>query len=387
MVSLVYPDMKTLLSYGGSFDGFASRPILIEEGGSLMEAATKYVDDRAELKWQVGKLKRPSAETIKKYSYALANFLEWCECHHLDWRTIERGDDVTIASVAGYARMMATGAWCRNPKEPLKQETIEYRAAVAQDFLVFASAKGFRRHYHSVPVVGHGAPKPFRDFSEMPDKIQVRSWLEALRRVTPASHWLMPQTIFETGLRRQEVVRLKESDVLSVVRKPDRFQHLRVKHGTKGGKERPIRLRTAYLDRLVQYCLTDRRSAIANFILRKPKEKVPDELFLNPRSGERWNEVQINRLFGLIEPPCPIWSPHVGRHFYACWTLLEFLEEEANLARLDARELVTSTLESWGRPALIRLQRYLGHSHPDTTDLYLQWASEHLRVNRLAELT
>ena len=395
MASLVFPDRDRLVEHGSELLSLAHIPIVLHPSGAVFTEATDYLRDRALMLWRNGRKKRPSAGTVRQTAYDMTTFLDWCDETGVDWRTIERGHDADPRSLVGYARMMADGRW--STKGPVQRATIETRLAIAIDFLSYAAAppRSWRAPFDAAPILGYGQASPSDKRYDVPTKPAVAAWLERLRAETHPAQHLMVQTIFEAGLRREEALALRAHQIPHPdAFKPGPFQHIEVSYGTKGGREpsdpdrigkrRMVRIRTAFVERLHLHKMNprERGAALRVHAERHPTDSAPEHLFLNPETGLPYALSQPNKLFKRGGPaPTSPWTPHMGRHFYACWTLLEFLQEEARLAGLRRGDLIPSTLEALGHASLLRLRAYLGHESSDTTDIYLAWASEHLRIN------
>lgn len=388
MPTLVFPDANKLRELGTEFATLAHVPIVVASSGQLLDEPSDYLRHRALMVWRGGRNIRPSANTVRVLGYDLTTFLDWCDAVDVSWKNIERGQDTIPQSLTGYARMMSDGRWSQTGKA-LDRATIDRRLHTAWDFLAYAADRGWRAPIVGPTIAGYGKTMAHEKTYAIPAKTDVAAWLDRLRGTTKPAQWLMVQMIFEGGLRREEVVRLRASDIPT----PDRFssddhQHLTIRFGTKGGRQpddpthegrpRTIRLRTSFVERLHVHKMSIKER---QGTLSRTGSKAP-ELFLNPQNGEAFSPAQLNKLFNRAAPaPTAPWTPHMGRHFYACWTLLEFLAQEAILSGMGKGALAPAALEAYGKPSLLRLQTYLGHASPDTTDIYLRWASEHLRVN------
>lgn len=394
MSTIVFPDADTLRAHGPQFAALAHIPIVMSGSGELLDEPSDYLRHRALMVWRGGRNIRPSANTIRVLGYDLTSFLDWCAAVETHWKNIERGQDTIPASLTGYARMMSDGRWSQSG-EGLDRATIDRRLHTAWDFLAYAADRGWRTPITGPTIVGYGRAVAQERSYTIPSKTDVLAWLDRLRNETKPAQWLMAQLIFEGGLRREEVVCLRAKDIPTPAQfTADDHQHLTIRFGTKGGrapddpsrsgKPRTIRLRTSFVERLHIHKQSPRER---HGTLSRTGSTAP-ELFLNPANGNAFSPAQLNKIFNRAKPaPAPQWTPHMGRHFYACWTLLEFLAQEASLSGMGKGALAPAALEAYGKPSLLRLQTYLGHSSSDTTDVYLRWASEHLRVNGLKELT
>lgn len=399
LASILFPDPERLAEHGADFSALSHIPVVLHATGAVFSEATDYLRDRALMIWRNGRKKSPSAGSVRQVAYNLSNFLDWCDEMDLDWRVIERGHDADPRSLVGYARMMADGRWADDG--PISRPTIEARLAVAVDFLSYAAAapRRWRGAFDDAPILGYGRVAASDKRHAIPSKREVAVWFDRLRAEVCPAQYLMTQLIFEGGLRREEAVAVRVGQIPSLdAFSPGPYQHVGISYGTKGGRDpadperkgkpRTIRLRTDFVERLYLHIQNpkERPAAVAAFRRRRHGEKVPDHLFLNPETGLPYSIAHPNKLFKRALPaPTEPWTPHMGRHFYACWTLLELLQEEARLAGLRRGDLLPSALKSFGHSSLLRLKQYLGHVSEETTDIYLAWASEHLRINLIEE--
>ena len=399
MAAVLFPDKDRLVEHGSEFSVLSHIPIVLHPTGAVFTEATDYLRDRALMLWRAGRKKSPSAGSVRQTAYNLTNFLDWCGEMDLDWRGIERGHDASPKSLVGYARMMADGRW--SDAGPIARNTIEARLAIALDFLSYSAAaqRKWRAPFDAAPILGYGRVSSSDRRYAVPTRVEVAAWLDRLRGETHPSQWLMTQMIFEAGLRREEAVALRAHQIPEPSAFSDgAYQHIEIIYGTKGGRDpsdpdrkgkaRTVRVRTEFLERLHLHARNprERPASVATFRIAHPEGRVPDHLFLNPDTGLPYSLAQPNKLFQRAAPlPTTPWTPHMGRHFYACWTLLELLQEESHLATLRRGDLLPSTLKEFGHSSLLRLKQYLGHASEETTDIYLAWASEHLRINLVEE--
>lgn len=106
------------------------------------------------------------------------------------------------------------------------------------------------------------------------------------------------------------------------------------------------------------------------------RRNPPTELFLSdftgaPVSAQKFYDAWVNA------PSLPFegWSPHPGRHYWACKTLLIELERMRKQANLMSGSGMPITWITGSATDIIQLiiQPQLGHMDKKTTDMYLGW--------------
>jgi integrase len=96
-------------------------------------------------------------------------------------------------------------------------------------------------------------------------------------------------------------------------------------------------------------------------------------LFLNPRDGARFVGKQLYDAWTGVKLPIPKWSPHQGRHWWACTTLLSELQKHKHFENLSG-ETAVALLESTALSIIrLHIQPQLGHASDSTTMIYLRW--------------
>lgn len=376
----------------------AHLPVVLASSGRVHAEATDYLRDRGLGRWSQASSRRPSANSVRAYAQDLVNFLEFCEWIRVDWRHIERGHDADHASLIGYASHMANGTWSK-AGEGLNPVTIARRPDVAQDFLAYAadSARGWRSPFRPTVIQGFGRRRADAQHMTLPRRQDVDAWLDEIESRSSRANYLMARLIFEGGLRREEVVSIHAGTLPSPAKfdLSDVYQFITIQHGTKGqrdpsdpakvGKARVVRLRNDFVELLHAYRTAPRwrPAAVRRFLEQNPGKLAPKELFLNPKTGAPFAVGHLNEVFDLACPKnrqTEKWSPHIGRHCYACWTLLEFTRETAELTGAESGFLVSGGAEILARGALGRLQAHLGHESDRTTDLYVRWVDDQMRL-------
>lgn len=383
---------------------------LVERGlGLWTPTASRYKDSTEP--------RLPTEQSMRNYADWLANFVEWADVRRVDIKTCSYS-----VHVAGrYQREMLQGTWSRDGKTK-SPTTINLRVQQACDFLGWMVARRLRAAftvpYETVYInvgsatsshgnhrkqvhVRVGKARESKSILTMPTDDQVRQWLDAVR----LADWtiaLMSETILLTAMRREEVVCLrkdllpeKESDwrVVNPLSPPAQQQlALTIQLGTKGptlgrdshgdkiGPARSILVPVSLAKRWQEYLRTTRNGAFAKRLdgvrgakARRERSEGAVHLFLRPQDGERYTGKQLYDGWTQCEGPFAGWSPHKGRHWWACSTLWREMKKQAGRIRVD-NESDAAFLESTAL-SIIRLQisPQLGHLDEATTMRYLRW--------------
>ena len=110
-------------------------------------------------------------------------------------------------------------------------------------------------------------------------------------------------------------------------------------------------------------------------------------LYLHPASGKRYNGDQIYQLWTKVERPAH-WSPHLGRDWWACQYLWQKMQEHAQLIKQlhrvttpDANHPLLHALKDTVLQVIqLEIKPQLRHASYATTEIYLQWLFNRLRV-------
>lgn len=353
MPSVVIPDAERLREHGVA--RLVGVPVLLHDDGGFHAEASAYLRDRALFRWRFGEkrggaAKRvPSEKTLAGAAEDLAHFLDYCAATRIDWRRVEWSGPQSKRSIEGYmtAMRMRRRRVRGEVRVGLAARTIERRVSTAIDFLDFAAGRGWRTSLPILPAI-RLAPKP--GSIEIPDAAEVAAWREAARAryARLAVNRLVIESILEMGLRNEEVCLLRDGDIpRPQAFKPGPYQVILIQYGTKGyrtpgdlekrGKPRKVRVATAWLEELDLYRRTKapwgRKAALARFRAMNPKVPLPKELFLTTTKGTPFTPDYVRLVFdGVGDRPCPGWTPHGGRHFYACRTLVDLIERDRRRA-------------------------------------------------------
>ena len=156
--------------------------------------------------------------------------------------------------------------------------------------------------------------------------------------------------------------------------------------GDKVGPERDILVPLTLARRLHEYRETARRRALirlkARFKGADLTQRMGDpHLFLDERSGEPIGYDRVTNCWRNVEAlPFKGWSPHGGRHWWACMKLWR----ELKLAEADLRargELAGQSLIALATDIIrLEIKDQLGHLDLDTTHRYIRWVARQLGV-------
>jgi integrase len=212
---------------------------------------------------------------------------------------------------------------------------------------------------------------------------------------------LMCETLLGTALRREELCSWRV-DTLPLHKADWRIGDqtapygeqrvlVEIRYGTKGpdyahdcgdkiGPQRSIWIPLSLADSLHAYRLQDRNIALRRWIQRAARmglQKRDDNvvhLFLDENTGERISAKRLYRAWTGVRLPMEGWSPHLGRHWWACSTLWAQLMRHERLWKLG--EASTEELIHTSATNVIRLQiqPQLGHADERTSMRYLDWA-------------
>jgi integrase len=371
-------------------------PVILHDDGQFFHEASSYLRDRSLMRWCAGEgrgkpsLKRPSENTLRNLAGDLTHFFDFCAAVGADWRELGWSTLRGKRSIEGYiSAMRARRHKVRGEMRiGLAPRTIEQRVTNAIDFLDYAASRDWRKLLPTnLPAVDL-PPEP--SSLEIPSPRAIRAWRDAVaeRFEKDVSYHLLIESIMRMGLRREESALLRASDIPNAkALRPGEWQFLIIRYGTKGyrefgdpekkGKKRKVRVSTDWVLKLIDYKNTraswGRRAALAKFRKKNPGAPLPKELFLTTTKGGPITAEYVRLLWDMAGPrPHPSWTPHAGRHFYACMTLVDLIERDRQRAGIPGH-LLLQNVDALGRGAMIELSEYLGHASPSTTDTYLRW--------------
>lgn len=362
----------------------------------------------------------PTPRTMGTYADSLANFLEWAETRKVPLETC----DYTVHLVNGYQAEMRAGQWSGRGKG-LEPTTVNLRVHVASEFLNWMSAKGLRASFN-VPYVMKTVPAPSGTDSKGHQTKKVRSrkgraptkttilnmpqlsdlvlWLERIKKKFDTTCELMCESVLLSAVRREELVCLRV-DTLPMDRREwlianpeaplnEQTLSITIKMGVKGsfygmdnkdkiGPSRTILIPLTLALRWDEYRRTQRNKAFAKWTsgftgsarIKRAKQAV--HLFLREEDGKRFSGKDFYNVWTGVELPAPGWSPHKGRHWWACFVLWREIKK---LKPFDNK--IPNAILEGSALSIIRMtiQPQLGHSLESTTMIYLKWVMNMLSV-------
>lgn len=412
------------------FGKVAHLPFLMDNRPGYHRLGSRYLIDRGLGYWNPAtrgrgpRAGKPTKKTIRNYAYWLANFLEWVEARCL---TVERCDYADHVQ-DGYQLDMLEGRWSANGR-PLEPSTVNARVQQACDFLTWLGDKGGRTPFE-VPTetveikvgsarssVGHRTMEVTRRVGKvrqnkrklrMPSHAQVREWLADVKTRHGEMFALVCESILLTALRIEETVALRmdtlpdepsewhvtnadapedKQEVLVDIKFGAKGPDYAEDHGDKTGPERTILVPLTLAKKWHAYRNRYRNDALKKLVdgAATPKEKKERiagavHLFLHEGTGKRLTADNVYRAWTQAKQPYKGWSPHLGRDWWACSTLLGEMEKLEHLKTMGpgvAAQLIEATAVSVIR---LRIQPQLGHTSESTTLIYLQWVMDYFGV-------
>ncbi|MDA9492404.1 tyrosine-type recombinase/integrase [Bradyrhizobium sp. CCBAU 11361] len=403
MVKIFCPDKTEIEKLG--FASVAHVPVIFDSNEVYCREYNRYLRERAELDWHPSATfyDRPSPRTLSAIAEKLANWISWCETRKITWQT------VTYDDVLRYQDEQDTGAWSKSGK-PLERSTANGRADAVTHFLIWASHRGLRSEFKVTFIldrkqiagrvrtltVRHGRLKePYGqsriDAFKLPHPHGVREWLEAVKTQRGYAKYLACRFILETGARLREVELFPLAGWPTIEKideaayRGDVFVEVKLTRGTKGGRPRTIRV-PIDLARTIRLWSDGPRNKYV-FGLYKRTNRRTDHLFVSDAAAHIGTPIlrhTISKCFAEVTPRPKVWSPHKGRHAFACFFVLYALETEARAHKSTAAAMGVNWVHSRGAEWLKMLQRQFGHVDEDTTQIYLHWLSTALNLTKMA---
>jgi len=400
------PDQERLSARG--FASVAHVPVLFTGTGRYFREANRYLRERATLTWPQDRnpattgyfhssAAYPRPKGLKKVADSLVRFFGWLEANRLDWRAIQYDPDVRL-----FRDDQATGVWSRD-QAPLATSTIESRIDYATDFLRWAAIRELRPPFdipqitryrtfatgtsstRSTKVFVSRAGRARRDpvNLRLPELGELRAWLAQIRARRGYTKTLACRTILASGMRLEEVAQLP-MDFIPM--RPDQWHMMGgavrflIIAGTKFGKSRYVTLPTDLAYELHRFRTTRRINALVKWSKAHRGAKKPTQMFLSsydgsPLSGPTIYDAWISsRIYDG-------WSPHLGRHTWACYQLLAELCAEAQMLQVQPSRMPVSWIEATAQTIIsLSIQPNLGHVSEQTTRIYLQWLRSQLAL-------
>jgi site-specific recombinase XerD len=341
--------------------------------------------------------------SVDTLANALVNFLTYLEVHRRDWRTVSYQD-----LLDRYQKHMRSGEWStlrddNNRRLGLQPSTINQRVDAATNFLLWAADRGLRGNFR-IPLERSRVPESARRIERpqggsrvkvrqnpqqltLPSVVELGEWIEDVLLKHGPTKALACRSIVETGMRLEETASFRawqvpDPDDLD----PDMPASMQIFYGTKGqreigdvelkGKSRTLRFEHSFLVILHDY----KRLLRAKITANRPADVPKSDIFFLANDGSPLGKQAIYRAFTDSDRlPYKGWSPHAGRHAFACMILLRLIDEDARRnatlpERMPRGALMLQTeglIKTYIRPLL-------GHVSDRTTERYLQWIANQI---------
>ena len=416
-------------AFAEKYPALANLPFLLDARPGFHRLGNAFLNDRGLGLWAPGSRGDgptghvPTPQSMHNYAQWLANFLEWTNLRGVDLDTCDYATHV----MGRYQKEMVDGLWSRSGKG-LAPRTINLRVQQACDFLCWMGQTG-RRAAFQVPYetarlmvgsatssAGHldkevrvrkGKVRPEQKRLRIPTDEQIRQWRHrVLERYGPTSA-LMCDTVLLTAMRREEVVCLR-TDTLPESRSDWHIENptappvqqnvgITIRFGTKGqgygkdtgdkiGPARNISIPLTLALQWDDYRRGARNAAFAEWMKGvKGAAKVAHarravHLFLRESDGARFSGSDFYTAWVGVELPVQGWSPHKGRHWWACSFLWREMNKRLDLSR-HSHETAAANLEHTALSIITtQIQPQLGHASFETTMIYLRWVMGMLGV-------
>lgn len=435
---LVFPDPAGLTDAG--FGRVAHVPAIFDSSPRYSRLPSRFLIDRALGVWDPANRgtkpnpRPPSRISIKNFGYWLCNALEWAEIRGVDLMK----SDYTSVLVGRYQQEMLRGIWAESG-EPLAAKTVNARVDLALEFQMWCADKGYREPFliptqvrtyyagshtnsksHEAKIVEarKGKVRANKHMLVFPSDQEISAWRKQVYAHPDlgATQGLMVDHILQTAIRREELASWRV-DTLPLERKdwqvvnphqPEDKQLVAVtidkgtkgrefyidEHGDKTGPQGTIQLPLTLCKRIDDYRNNERKFALKHVTrgvrdLAKAKQLVDNtvHLYLNPKTGKRYTGDQIYRFWKEAGGP-KHWSPHLGRDWWACQHLWQRMQEYTALIKqvqglttLDAEHPMMRALKDTVIQVIqLEIQPQLRHVSSATTEIYLQWLFNQLRV-------
>jgi hypothetical protein len=403
MVKVFQPNAERIAKLG--FASVAHVPVIFDSRQRYCREYNRYLRERAELDWRPSGdfRERPRPRTLKAIAEYLSNWIRWCESKDMAWQS------ATYEDVLIYQDAQDSGSWSA-AGEPLARGTSNGRADDATHFLSWAAQRGLRGEFKVNYTVQqkkiHGrmrtvTVRPGRlkeplgesqvDAFKLPEPQEVRDWLAAVKKRRGYAKYLTCRFILETGARIGEVEAMPVSgwpsveDIEEAACRCDVFVPVPLTRGTKGGRPRTIRV-PVDLARAIRVWIDGPRNKYV-FGLHKRTGKRTDNLFVSDAAGYIGAPIRrhtIGECFAKVTPRPKVWSPHKGRHAFACFFVLYALETEALAHKSTVADMGVNWVHNRGGEWIKMLQRQFGHVDETTTQIYLTWLATAAGLAKIA---
>lgn len=392
-------------------------PFLLSREMDYLDEFNQFLRERATGAWHpnnrdgtaFGKVRTLGTNSTAAYGDDLKNFASYLETKRLRWK------ELTYQQLLDtYDNDMSAGKWRSRGKAPLAAATINRRMRTAVEFLLWASDRELRPDFQVLRSrspkrksvrnrwwssnglvdsrVGIHRVNPNR--LRLPTSDEIERWLAEVRVRHGRARHLAVKFILQTGCRLEETAFVRAAQVPDPLTIDlDMPARMEIEFGTKGnrdpldpdrkGKGRTLRFNRNFLIELHNYKDLTRKKALKALRARNPSAPLPTQLFLDEDTGRPLSAQSIYRAWKAATTlPFPSWSPHLGRHTFACYQLLRLLNEEVRLIQQTLNSVPRSrTLLQVENLISVFLSPVMGHIDEKTTEIYLEWVADHLWVS------
>ena len=406
-------EQMTAIGHGG----LAHIPFLISREMDYLDEFNLFLRERATGAWHpnnrngtaYARVRTLGANSTAAYGDDLRNFASYLEAKRLRWK------ELTYQQLLDtYDKDMSAGKWRSRGKAPLAAATINRRMRTVVEFLLWAGDRNLRPMFQ---ILRSCSPKRKSDRSRwwssdglvdsrvgihrvnpqrlrLPTTDEIERWLAEVRVRHGRARYLAIKFILQTGCRLEETALVRAEQVPDPLTIDlDMPARMDVEFGTKGnrdpldadlkGKGRTLRFNRSFLVELHNYKDLARKKAVKTFRARNPSHPLPTQLFLDEDTGLPLSKQSIYRAWKAVTTlPFPGWSPHLGRHTFACYQLLRLLNDEVRLIQQTLNSVPRSqTLLQVENLISVFLSPVMGHVDEKTTETYIEWVADHLWVS------
>jgi site-specific recombinase XerD len=413
MAHLVLRDRNQLEALG--FGNVAHVPFLLSRNMDYLDECNRFLRERALGVWHpnrreataYGRVRKLGRNSALAYGNDLKNFVSYLEVKRLEWRELSYQQLLDT-----YDSEMNAGRWRSKGKAPLAPATINRRMRTAVEFLLWAGDRNHRAPFQvlrsasstksrtrgrswtssqslveSRVGIHRVHPKRLR----LPTNEEILRWLAEVRTKHGRARYLACKHILQTGCRLEETALIREVQLPDPATIDlDMPARMDICYGTKGyrdpsdpdqvGKKRTLRFNRTFLVELHNYRQLGRKAALKRFADANPNARKPARLFLDDVTGKPLSKQAIYRAWHNCKNlPFPGFSPHLGRHAFACFELLRLVNDEVRLIGKTLADMPrTQMLPRLENLISIYLMPVMGHIDEQTTELYLEWLADHL---------
>lgn len=413
MAYLFKADRGALAAAG--HERFAHVPFILSADMAYLDGPNRFLRERATGDWHLnrrdgapnGRAPKPCENTVMAYARDIENAWSFFEHFGLDWRTVSYQRLLDT-----YDRWMGDGRWSSDGKR-LEDSTINRRVDTVVECLSWAADRGLRERFEVATELrtetvraGRFAHREQRSVEirigrrrvhprklRLPAASEVQGWLAEVAVRRGRTKALMCRAILETGMRLEETALLRARQLPDPAEfGPGRPARMEILYGTKGsrvagdpekkGKPRTLRFTVAFLQELTNYKQLRRAKALSAFRSLNPGRPLPEGLFLSERTGEPVTPAALYKAWHeCASLPFPGFSPHIGRHTFACFTVLRLIRDETALIAKTIDSVPKSLILQHATNLIdIYIRPVLGHVSERTTERYLDWVADHLLV-------